>query len=110
LNNRSVRAFSLGLVTGAVMASGVFVFAAPASADPVLDYADLAEGAICRTLSEFPTIYGVRGILEAIGDEGFTPYQAGEVVATAVIDACPQFIPVLERFVAMYGGEGDSTV
>ena len=57
-----------------------------------------------------PTIYGVRGILQAIGEEGFTPYEAGEVVAMAVVYACPQFIPVLERFIAVYGGDEGSTV
>jgi len=97
------------------MASGVFAFAAPANAEPdpsveVLEYAAKAEGAVCRTISKYPTIFGVRGILDAIEDEGFTPYEAGEIVALAVTDSCPQFVPVLEKFVAVYGGSGGSTV
>ena len=113
MRNRSIRAFSLGLVTGAVLTAGITALAAPANAEPsteVLEYAALAEGAVCRTLSDYPTIYGVRGILQAIGEEGFTPYEAGEVVAMAVVYACPQFIPVLERFIAVYGGDEGSTV
>jgi hypothetical protein len=105
----------LGLVTGAVLTAGITAFAAPANADPepsgeVLEYTVQVEGAVCRTISKYPTIYGVRGILEAIEDEGFTPYEAGEIVALSVTDSCPQFVPVLEKFVAVYGGGGGSTV
>ena len=114
MRNRSVRAFGLGLVTGAVLTAGITAFAAPAHAEPdpsieVLEYAARAEGAVCSTISKYPTIFGVRGILEAIEDVGFTPYEAGEIVALAVTDSCPQFVPVLEKFVAVYGGgEGTS--
>jgi hypothetical protein len=101
-------------VTGAVLTAGVSAFAAPAKAEPdpsneVLEYTVKAEGAVCRTLTKYPTIYGVRGILDSIEDQGFTPYDAGEIVALSVTDACPQFVPVLEKFVAVYGG-GGSTV
>ena len=94
------------------IAAGI-ITAAQAQAEPepsieVLEYTARAEGAVCRTLSRYPTINGTSGILAAIEDEGFTPYEAGEIVALAVTDACPQFVPVLEQFVAVYGG-GDAT-
>ena len=116
MRNRSVRAFSLGLVTGAALTAGITAFAAPAHAEPdpsseVLEYTVRAEGAVCRTISNYPTIYGVKGILTAIEQQdGFTPYEAGEIVALSVEDACPQLVPVLEKFVAVYGGGGGSTV
>ena len=107
MRNRSLRAFGLGLVTGAVLTAGITAVAAPAGAEPnpsieVLEYTARAEGAVCRTLNKYPTINGVSGILAAIEDEGFTPYEAGEIVAMSVLDACPQLVPVLEQFVAVY--------
>lgn len=114
--NRSIRAFSLGLVTGAVLTAGITALAAPAQADPepsdqVLRYAIRYEGAVCETITSYPTVEGVLGILQAIESrDGFTPYEAGEIVALSVEDACPRFIPVLDRFVAVYGGGGGTTV
>jgi len=108
VSNRSVRAFGLGLVTGALLTAGVTAFAAPAKAEPdisdeVLEYTVKVEGVVCSTLSKYPTISGVTGILVAIEQEGFTPYEAGEIVALSVEDRCTRFIPLLERFVAIYG-------
>jgi len=31
-----------------------------------------------------------------------TAYDSGEVVTMAVVDGCDRFIPVLERFIAIY--------
>lgn len=113
MKNNSVRSFSLGLITGAVITAGIGALAPQANAEPepsieVLEYTAKAEFAVCRTLSKYPTLNGLSGILYAIEDAGFTSYEAGQIVAMSVTDACPQHIPVLERFVAVYGGGGSA--
>jgi len=78
-------------------------FAAKANAEPFEDYAAINAGPICETLDDYPTIGGVTGVLQGVMDDsGFSPYDAGRAVATAVVGWCPRNLPVLQRFVAVY--------
>lgn len=78
----------------------------PAHADEVaVDYAAGHSKALCTTLSEFPTLIGLQGLLEAVVDAGLTDVQAGEAVGTAVITACPRFEYLLDRFRRLHLGE-----
>jgi hypothetical protein len=86
----------VGLVTGGLLAPD-------ANAEPIDNYAAINAGRICATLDDYPTIAGVTGVLQAVmEDSGFGPYDAGRTVATAVMASCPEHLPVLQRFVAVY--------
>jgi len=90
---------------------GTVVFAASAKADPnvsddVIDYAvRYGAGAVCPVLSEHHTVNGVMGVLLAIRDDGFSDYEAGQIVGLSVAEYCPANQPLLDRFVAVYGGD-----
>lgn len=83
-------------------------FSIPANAGTgdreVRRYAASAATAICSVLDDYPTLPGVRGVLQGIkNDSGFGDYEVGEVLALAVQQDCPRFLPLLERFVTVYG-------
>lgn len=85
------------ILAGATLGTGI------AKADPIANYAAINAGPICSVLDQFPTIAGVTGIIQrVIEDSGFSPYDAGSVIATAVIAHCPEHLPVLKRFVAVF--------
>lgn len=81
----------------------------PAHADPQSNYAQLNAAAICSTLDEYPTVAGVTGVLSAVMEEsGFTAYESGGVIATAVIGYCPEHLPELRRFIAVFSDNANS--
>lgn len=91
--------------------AAALISAQAAKADPVSNYAALNAGPICSTIADYPTVAGVTGVLSGVMEEsGFTAYQAGEVVAAAVIGWCPQYVPVLQRFVAVYSDGANNYV
>jgi hypothetical protein len=90
------------IATGMILPS--LLFAPPAKADPVSNYTAIAAPAVCGTLDAYPTVAGVTGVLEGVvQDSGFGYYDAGLVVAAAVINECPRHLPLLQRFIAVYG-------
>lgn len=90
---------------------GTVVFAASAKATPnvsddVIDYAvRYGAGAVCPVLSEHHTVNGVMGVLLAIRDDGFSDYETGQIVGLSVAEYCPENQPLLDRFIAVYGGD-----
>ena len=94
----------VGLVAGGLLAPD-------ANATPIDNYAAINAGPICEVLDDFPTIAGVTGIIQGvIEDSGFSPYDAGRTIATAVIAHCPEHLPVLKRFVAVYGPDARTVI
>jgi hypothetical protein len=100
----TLRAYALGVLTGSVMTSALFVWTASAKADVTDDEAELYSSAVCSTLADYPTTDGVLNIGLALKNEGFSDYEAGQIIGSAVINECPRFIPLMKRFVALYGG------
>jgi hypothetical protein len=47
-------------------------------------------------------VQGVIGIGLALKDEGYSGYEAGQILGLSVINQCPQFIPILQAFAAQY--------
>lgn len=83
----------------AVLAAGV-LFAAPAKADPVDDFAAVNAWRVCKVLDAYPYDYGVQGIADAIVSETqWTYYAAGRVIAESVDSTCPQHEALLRQFV-----------
>lgn len=73
--------------------------------DDVLNYVSLyGEGAVCPVISKHYTTSGLLGVLTAIRDDGFSDYEAGQIVGISVSEYCPENYPLLERFMAVYGG------
>jgi hypothetical protein len=59
--------------------------------------ADSTELAVCMTLDDYPTISGVVGVLNALIEEGYTPYRAGEIIGQTVRDHCPEHMGLILR-------------
>ena len=55
-------------------------------------------------ISMHDTTSGLLGVLTAIRDDGFSDYEAGQIVGISVSEYCPENYPLLEAFMARYGG------
>lgn len=72
--------------------------------DPiVVIYAAHNAGAVCETLSAYPSFSGIEGIADAIVEQGLTYSQAGSVIFLSVTEACPRFTGLLLRYATAYG-------
>lgn len=98
-----VKTFSLGMITGSFLTAGVVLLAAPAKADTGMDIL------VCDVLSQYPSVSGVLGIGLALKEDGYSAYEAGQVIGQAVINECPQYGPLMRKFIALYGTD-DSAV
>jgi hypothetical protein len=105
---RWMDAVAVALLMALMAALGVVAFAATAKADvsdSVIDYAvTYGEGAICPVLDEHHTVNGVLGVLIGIKKDGFSNFEAGQIVGMSVSEYCPRNEPLLQQFVAVYGG------
>lgn len=95
---------TLTIVTYAalLLASGT----AKADSDPspaVVAYTATYGGIVCGVIDHYPSTGGVLGVVRAITDEGFTPYEVGEIVGLSVADICPRHLGLVQRFVRLYG-------
>ncbi len=101
----TVRAFSLGIICGGFIAAGT-IAAIPAKATPDSVLAGIAvaeEPYICGALQLRPTVSNLMTVLATVSArQNTTAYDTGAVITMAVFDGCDQFVPVLERFVAIY--------
>ena len=106
--DRWMDAVALALLMALMAALGVVAFAASAKADvsdSVIDYAvTYGEGAICPVLDEHHTVNGVLGVLIGIKKDGFSNFEAGQIVGLSVSEYCPRNEPLLQQFVAVYSG------
>ena len=105
---RWMDAVAVALLMALMAALGVVAFAASAKADvsdSVIDYAvTYGEGAICPVLDEHHTVNGVLGVLIGIKKDGFSNFEAGQIVGLSVSEYCPRNEPLLQQFVAVYRG------
>jgi hypothetical protein len=79
-----------GLIAAAVFGTGI----AKASPD------------VCGSLTVSPTVGTVEQLVMGSIADGYTGRAAGEIIGATVFAACPQFAPVLQRFVNAYTGGG----
>jgi hypothetical protein len=61
-------------------------------------HADGMTIATCMVLDDYPTISGVMGVARGLMEEGYTPYQAGQVLRDAVDNVCPEHRDLVLRF------------
>lgn len=98
---RSIRSLSFGIVVGALITAGTFV-ASEAHAD--VTSRDVARYAveICGALDEDPSVATVVGLGLALGSEGYSGYDSGTIIGSAVMQRCPEYEPVLRRFAEIF--------
>ena len=96
-----VRAYALGIVTGAFLTAGIVFAAAPAKADGTLDKTEgdyvftYGAGAICPVIDEYHSPSGVMGVMRGIMHDGFTADSAVDIINAAVDTYCPRNWPLL---------------
>lgn len=86
---------------GGILAAAVVTMPAEAHADPTLSHAQIAyvntfHGAVCKTITAYPSEAGVAGVLSGVMDDGFGPVDAAEIVNVSVAGFCPQWWPLLQ--------------
>jgi hypothetical protein len=100
-----VKAFSLGMITGSFLTAGTVLLATPAKAttDPRV-YADRYGTALCATIDQTIGEYSnddiFMGIGEAVMQDGFSAYQAGQILYWSVEQDCPQHMDRVLSFAA----------
>jgi hypothetical protein len=63
-----------------------------------------ADTNVCASLAVSPTVGTVEQLVMSFMAEGLTAGDSGEVIAITVLARCPEYRPVLERFISAYGG------
>ena len=100
-----IKGFSLGMVTGSFFTAGAVLLAAPAKAntDPAA-YANRYGTAVCATIDESVGQYSnddiFMGIGQAVMEDGFSAYQAGQILYWAIEQDCPQHMDRVLSFAA----------
>lgn len=101
---RILDGLAVALLMVVMAAFGVIVYAASAKASPATDAYEVEYGpAACSYLSNHSTLTGLFAVILDAEASGLSPEEAGEAVASSVIDYCPVYIPLLRQFVARYG-------
>ena len=107
-----VRAYALGIVTGAFLTAGIVFAAAPAKADGTLDKTEAdyvftyGAGAICPVIDEYHSVAGVAGVMRGIMHDGFAGDSAVDIINAAVDTYCPRNWPLLVSIGKAARGEG----
>jgi len=101
ISSITLAALFAGIGAGCLLMAPV-VRASP-SPDAV-DYALAYEEAICGAILVNPTPAGVVAAAALIQRDGWSGYQAGEILVMAVTDACPNQLELLQRFANRYAG------
>jgi hypothetical protein len=91
-----------GALAGLVIGSGALF---KAHADP-----DAVPYAVCAELGTHPNIFTVSRVLEEIEASGLTVKQAASVVVESVTSTCPQYVPLLQRFIDTYSTQAVAAV
>lgn len=96
--------FAVALLMAASVLIGAIFYAASARADGAVDAWEAEYGpAACSFLGQHPTLAGLSGVILGAEKLGLSPMQAGEAVASSVLDVCPEYTPLLRDFVRRYG-------
>lgn len=108
---RVLRRLLISAAAGAVLAGTGIGYATDARADGVISDAEYAyiqmygAGAVCTTISEYPTESGVMGVMAGIHDDGFTYDNAVDIINASVSTYCPRHWGLLQAIGAKARGE-----
>jgi hypothetical protein len=95
------KVFAAGIMTGALIVAGTIV-AAPGKADITPNDVSIYAVAVCGALDDEASVATVVGLGLALGSEGYSGYDAGQIIALAVMTRCPEYEPVLRRFAEIF--------
>ena len=101
---RAPKVFAAGIMTGALIVAGTIV-AAPGKADVTAKDVAIYAVAVCGALDDDPSVATVVGLGLALGSEGYSGYDAGQIIALAVMARCPEYEPVLMRFAEIFADQ-----
>ena len=101
---RAPKVFAAGIITGALIVAGTIV-AAPGRADVTQRDVAIYAVAVCGALDDDPSVATVVGLGLGLGSEGYSGYDAGQIIALAVMSRCPEYEPVLRRFAEIFAEE-----
>lgn len=100
MRNNVIRAYALGIITGAFLTAGIVFAAGPAKADGVLDSSEAdyvlmyGDGAVCPVIDKYGA-KGVVGVMKGVMNDGFTPDSAVDIINESVQEFCPRNWPLL---------------
>jgi hypothetical protein len=105
VRNNAIKAFSLGMITGSFFTAGVVLLATPAKANPdPRVYADRFGTAVCATIDQTIGQYSnddvFMGIGHAIIEDGYSAYQAGQILFWSIEQYCPEYMAAAMAFAA----------
>lgn len=105
MRNSILKAFSLGMITGSFATAGMVLLATPAKADTdPLAYANQYGTALCLTIDQTAGEYSnddiFLGIGQAVMEDGFSAYQAGQILYWSIERYCPQHMDRAMAFAA----------
>lgn len=87
----------IGLGAGLVLGTGI------AKADTATDYAAEKALWICARLDQQPTVAGVQHLGDdMVAESKLSVHDAGEAISLSVVYVCPEYLPVLKRYVAAH--------
>lgn len=99
-------AVALLLLLAAALGCIVVLASAPSAKADVdseaVAYAAHYAQAVCQTVSEYPTVTGLQGVMAGMVEQGLTSRQAGQAAALSIYDTCPQYSYLVDLFVARY--------
>lgn len=98
------------IIPAALLALAV-ITAPTASADDdpspqVVAYAAHFGGIVCDVLDDHASLGGVQGVIQGVQADGFTAYEAGQIVGLSVAEICPRHIGLLRKFINAYSDAG----
>ena len=96
------------IIIPAALAMAAVITAPTASADEpsttVVAYAATFGGIVCDVLDDHASLGGVQGVIQGVQADGFTAYEAGQIVGLSVAEICPRHTALILRFANAYGG------
>ena len=96
----------LDVAIAAVLLTGCMFCVVPASAEPFTpDYTDAERayeqdtaGWLCMAISDDPTVSGVATVVGVVVNAGWTGYDAGQIVSSAIAHQCPEFTQLGQEY------------
>ena len=109
---RRLDALAVALLMALMAALGCIVLLASAPhakadvpSDAAIEYASEYGGLICQVLDEHASVPGLMGVMQGVYEDGWTPYEAGQITGLSIYAFCPEHSVLIDRFVNMYGAE-----
>ena len=88
---------------GAAVAAVSVALPPVAHADPVPALYDT----VCRTLDNFPSVYGVKRMMRNFQGMFLTQQAAWDTIVEGMASQCPEHADVVREFAMIYGGDPD---